>query len=245
MTGKAYRAPPIFEAIIEIRLKEPRSLKAVDKATRRLKPQYESAQEDQEVQVQVRLEAGKITPLAGEPVPIRRFMSNDQVNRCTIDPRKFHWSRFAPYEGWDNFRDRVIEDLRTILKGERFAALSRIGVRFRNRLDIEPDGTDVCRYEDYLAINLNLPPILDPLDNYQWRIEKIMRPSNLRVVLVSGIVPPELPNTNAFLLDIDVSEEIDLPNNIERLVEKLEEMRKLKNAVFEASITSLARKSFE
>ena len=58
-------------------------------------------------------------------------------------------------------------------------------------------------------------------------------------------VPPELPATNAFLLDIDVSEETDLPINFEQLVEKLEQMRNLKNDVFEASITSLARKSFE
>ena len=246
VTEKAYRAPPIFEAIIEIRFQEPRSLKALEKAARRIKSRYETAQNDQEVEVQVRLEAaGVITPQISKPTPIRRFASNDQADRCTINPKRFHWSRFAPYEGWDIFRDRVVEDLGAMLKGERLPALTRIGVRFRNRLDVKDEGNGICRYEDHLSINLSLPPLLDPLDMYQWRVEKTMRPSNLRLVLMSGIVPPELPATNAFLLDIDVSEETDLPINFEQLVEKLEQMRNLKNDVFEASITPLARKSFE
>jgi uncharacterized protein (TIGR04255 family) len=57
-------------------------------------------------------------------------------------------------------------------------------------------------------------------------------------------MPPELPFTTAFLLDIDVAATANLPKDWAGLLEKLAEMRTLKNDIFEAAISNKARKGF-
>jgi uncharacterized protein (TIGR04255 family) len=55
---------------------------------------------------------------------------------------------------------------------------------------------------------------------------------------------PAIPETVAILLDIDVYMLEDLPNTVTALEQKLEDLRNLKNKIFEICITDKARESF-
>jgi uncharacterized protein (TIGR04255 family) len=239
-----YAAPPIIEAVVELRLKAPLATAAVAKMAKRYVSAYDQHQETGEVDFRVRLEGGKVEPTVSAPRPVHLFSSRDQTDRLRIETTKLHWSKFPPYEGWPEFLERIVRDTDRLPKGMSFPALERIGVRYRNRIDVPGDPGHIFRYEEYLSVNIDLPPLLDPNNAYAWRIEKLFSDRNLGATVMSGLMQPELPDTIAVLLDIDVGAKDDLPSSKDDLVEKLNAMRILKNQIFEACVTDKARASF-
>lgn len=63
--------------------------------------------------------------------------------------------------------------------------------------------------------------------------------------ITSSIADPIVPNTQAFLLDIDVFKEEDLPLSGGKLWETIDKVRAKKNRIFEACITQKTRELFE
>ena len=240
-----YPAPPIIDAIIEFRLKNLFSPREQALIVKSLKSGYEKDDEAGEVEVQVSIEQGKIESKTGAEKRVHILSNFDQTDFCRVEVSKLHWSRLPPYEGWLEFQSRVVRDLDKLPKKVGLPTLERIGVRYRNRIDVPAGDNDICRYEDYLLVNIGLPPMLDPHDGYQWKIEKIFRDQGIGATIQSGVMPSELPKTVAVLLDIDVYVIADLPNRRDDLMEKLEEMHVLKNKIFEACVTDRARDSFQ
>jgi uncharacterized protein (TIGR04255 family) len=240
-----YPAPPIIDSIIEFRLKNPLSQREQALIVKSLRSGYDKDDDASEVEVQVRIEHGKIESTTGPPKLVHVLSNLDQTDFCRVEVSKLHWSRLPPYEGWLAFQSRVIRDLDKLPKKVGLPTLERIGVRFRNRIDVPAGENDICRYEDYLLVNIGLPPLLDPHDGYQWKIEKLFRDRGIGATIHSGIMPSELPKTLAVLLDIDVYVLADLPNRRDDLMEKLEEIHVLKNEIFEACVTPKARDSFQ
>lgn len=242
--SQSYPAPPIIAAIVELRLKTPFNKPEQDRVVKAIKSDYPRHEDLSEVDVQVRIEEGKIKARTGSAKPIHILSNNDQNDFCRIEASKLHWSQLPPYEGWPIFETRIFRDLQKLPMKIGFPSLERIGVRYRNRIDVPVNNDDICRYEDYLSVNLQLPTLLDPHDGYQWKIEKHFGDRTISATILSGIMPSELPKTMAVLLDVDVYAIDNLPRDRDELAERLGKMRILKNEIFEACVTDAARASF-
>ncbi|MCY1670169.1 TIGR04255 family protein [Novosphingobium sp. SL115] len=243
--SQPYPAPPIIDAIVELRLKAPLDKREQERVVKAFKPFYDRHQETSEVDVQVKIEEGNIEAQTGPAKAVHILSNDDQNDFCRVEESKLHWSRLPPYEGWACFEDRIFRDLKKMPKKIGIPSLERLGVRYRNRVDVPVDDDGICRYEDYVSVNLQLPTLLDPHDGYQWKIEKHFRDRGISATVMSGIMPSELPKTMAVLLDVDVYVIGDLPKDRDNLSNKLEEMRALKNEIFEACVTDKARASFQ
>ncbi|HEY6813944.1 MAG TPA: TIGR04255 family protein [Croceibacterium sp.] len=241
-----YPSPPIIDAIIELRLRDTVSEGLLTKAAKAVAKNYAHHVVEQEVDVSVRFDPNGVSPEIGEPRGLHRLSSADETDRAQVSTKIFNWSRLPPYECWEDLENRFVRDLERIERAlKKLPRFERFGVRYRNRIDVPVGDDRVGRYEDYLNVKLDLLPMLDPLNAYQWRIDKDFADRGLSAIVQSGTLRPELPMTTPVLLDIDIAATKDLPIGQDKIVERLRDMRLLKNEIFEASITPLARQSFK
>jgi uncharacterized protein (TIGR04255 family) len=217
-TSSPYPSPPIFDAVIELRFTQSLSSNELDSFAKSLRSFYDQYEEGAEVDVQVLFNDGSVEPKVSEPRPVRSLNSIDQTDRCRLEGNKFSWSRLAPYEGWEPFESRALRDISKLPKKFSFRSMERIGVRYRNRIDVPLNDDHIGAYEEYLAVNLRLPELLDPTIGYAWRIDHVFNDRKINAMVASSVVPPE---------------------------DKLNDLRSTKNEIFEACVTDLARESFK
>lgn len=239
-SAPAYTAPPIIEAVVQLLFVEPLSNGVYRKLIKKMKRSYANHLDIQNINAKIDFPKRSAT---FDEQPQTKLSSDDEADIFIIQRNALTWSRLAPYQGWAHLISRVRADLEDAHGTTGHRKLGRIGVRYINRIDV-PQENDVVRYEDYLAININLPSYLSVIDNYAWRFERDFPGQSLRAIVQSAIVEPEIPDCGAFLLDIDIVALSDLPAKLDHISSKLEEMRALKNDIFEVSITDRARARF-
>ena len=122
--------------------------------------------------------------------------------------------------------------------------LSRIGVRYINRIDVPSDAADRVRLEDYLTIYPQMPNG-PPMLGYIMQVLRDVGEDNCRLIINSGSVVSPLIGFVSFLLDLDVFRENDLPRRDEELWKFIDRMREHKNQIFESCITQQARTIFD
>jgi len=239
MSGQPYAKPPIIEVVVEFRFADPLKNAVFKKLVRRLRAPYPSRVEQHTRQAQIDFQNAQAD--FTDPVPQTVLTSNDEADRLTVRPDMVIWSRLAPYDGWDAFYPRIERDLQVAHEAIGFRKFSRLGLRTINRIDVPFDTDLLARYEDYFTINITAP--WEALDHYHWRVERKDPKDGITTIMQSGTVQPEVPNTAAFLLDIDVITDA-VPNKIDEILEKLSYLRGIKNSLFEAAITDKARATF-
>lgn len=243
--GPPYQSPPIFECVMELRFRDGALTKFAEKAARKVASSYDHSHTDHLVNFEVLVVNGGVKTNSSKPTPVIKLTSKDQTDVCTVLNDKLYWSRLAPYKGWDEFAGRIQRDLLAMKRDVGQRSLERIGLRYRNRIDVPVElSTQICRYEDYLKVKIDLPNLLDPSNGFEWRVKKEFPALGLTAYIMSGVMEPVLPMMGAFLLDIDISAQVDETVKHADIVGTLVKMRELKNDIFERSITDIARESF-
>jgi len=227
-----------MEAVIQISFSEMQSDGALRKLVQKLKRDYANVVPTENVNTTINFQN---RTAAFDASPQTRLSSHDEADVLVVSAQALTWSRLAPYEGWENLFNRVERELREAVAVSGYRKIARIGVRYVNRLDVPFTGPSVL-YEDYLTINLTIPEAWPAIENYAWRFERQF--GSLYAIVQSAIIAPEIPNTGAFLLDIDVVDQHNPPAKLEDVLTRLQEMRQLKNEIFESSITDKARDQF-
>ena len=243
--GPPYPSPPIFECVMELRFRDASHADFAEKAARKISDSYDHSHTEHLVNFEVLIVNGGVKTNGSKPTPVIKLTSNDQTDACTVLNDKVYWSRLAPYKGWDEFAGRIQRDLTAMKRVVGQRSLERVGLRYRNRIDVPVEQpTQICRYENYLRVKIDLPSLLDPSNGFEWRVKKEFPALGLTAYIMSGVMEPVLPMMGAFLLDIDISAQVDETVNRADIVGTLVKMRDLKNDIFERSITDVARESF-
>ncbi|WP_426263009.1 TIGR04255 family protein [Sphingomonas sp. PWP1-2] len=239
----AYSRPPILEAVVEIRYADQANLSRVAKASDRIAKRYDTVTAEQ--QVEATMNFGERSAEFREVSPLYRHTSLDQVDVVALRNGSVIWSRLAPYSGWAEIRARVSTEMDLLHKGWGARSISRLGLRYINRLDVPRSDDSLFHNEHYLNYRLEVGPLLDPQNGYQWLTRRVHADrAGLVSIVQSAVIEPEIPETMAFTFDIDVSADVDVPQKHDDILTKLDEMRQLKNEIFEAGITPLARRAF-
>jgi uncharacterized protein (TIGR04255 family) len=143
-----YPRPPIVEAVIELRWEADLPRKILDRASRRLQGKFPVEEELTEFTIEVKLPSSTVkTAFHG----LKR-QSLDRTDICILRPGTFSRSRLPPYPGWDGFRATAHEEWETIRRLLPRPGVSRIGVRYINRIDIPVEGDPEIHNEDYISI---------------------------------------------------------------------------------------------
>lgn len=237
-----YSRSPLTEAVIDIRVALP------DTITLERLAQIRAGQEDSYptrhnaifVQGQLSVDPD-VSPATGSRTHTGyRFVSQDerQVIQARLDG--FTFSRLAPYESWESFRD---EGQRWWLRYRELTqpkTIQRVAVRYINRLDLPLPLND---FKDYLRTVPEVSPDMPQgLDGYFMQL-RLPQPDLKATLLLNEalIPPPPTPQTVSVLLDIDLFREVDPLQDEMELWAYFEQLRLRKNDIFEACITDAMR----
>jgi uncharacterized protein (TIGR04255 family) len=239
---KTYGAPPIVEAVVEVRFSSPVARKKMDQATKRLTHFYavRTDMKNRTVQFNVAAKVADFTDVGD----IFKVSSAQESESATIGENSITFSQLAPYPGWDVFSARIYRDIESVKKILPFGSINRVGMRYINRIDLAA-GLKQGFPSDFIQIKLGLPKaygknIVHAAIGCQFDIGD----DPLRVILNTGFADSPIPGLKSMVLDLDIIAENRPPADVKGLFAILSEMRDLKNELFESSITETARKRF-
>lgn len=237
-----YARPPITEAVVEFRLFAPLENDLIRKIGQAFDAHYPRSEEIQEIEVQLG-PAGALTRRSGF-IGVKRtnFDANEIV---TIKPESLNIAQLAPYPRWDVFIERVKRDWKIWRGKTDYRDLSRIGVRFINRIDIpRHEGGEEFVPKDYLVAAPAIPQAFASVKGYQMNVLVRSDELNSDITLNTGTVESPLLKHNSLLLDIDIGRVDELPKREDGIFSFLDAVRDEKNRLFEACLTDRARELF-
>lgn len=236
-----YNRAPIIEAVIEIRFEEAVSPDKSAAAVKLLKENYFF--EEQEVQVQAAFDAASST-LNQHVQESPRLVTLDRADIVVLRPLGLLVSRLAPYPGWETFYTRIRRDYAALQKATGNRRWSRVGLRFINRFDVPQDQWIGRPVSDFVGVYPTMPRLgEESMDTagFTAQVEVALDKDGTKVRITSAQVEPPVPNTGAFILDIDVIRDVELPRREDHLWTMVERMREHKNHVFEKCLTPFSR----
>jgi len=240
-----YKRPPILEAVIGITFAQALDDKTLARADERLGKHYPAHEDLHNASVSVNLNIGddrRVLTSAADSTVLHghKRMSPGMDELVILMPNSFTVSQLAPYRGWADFVARFERDFHAYVGRQKARQISRIGLRYINRVDIPISG-DIVLHEEYLNFFPRVPDALGAIAGYGMQVafgaESIGGFSTLRSAPVES---PTLGHAS-FMLDIDVYKTSELPMHEAPLCALLEQMRLEKNRIFEACITPRAR----
>lgn len=233
-----YRKPPITESVVEFRISDQISFETIKKQANKFKRNY--TQESQTIEFKGEMsEKG----FSGRQEPIGlRFATKDELEILLINKGNIVVSQLAPYPGWEIFSKRILRDFEMFSTVFGRRKLSRIGVRYINRLDIPLETITV---EDYLNVTPRIPAFGQKVGrSFALQSTQDLEDGRFGVTIQSATVDSPVPAAMSLLLDVDLFSDSDLPMRTDNIATLLAEMRDIKNRIFETSITDQARKLF-
>lgn len=243
-SDRHYPKAPITEAVIDLRVQLPAGfatddLKKVHLGEEKRYPTVEGLQAGiGQMQFRPSISASARAKHIGF-----MFKSADDKQLYQAQTNGFTVSRLAPYQTWSQFcgeTRRLWSIYRAVAKP---AKVLRIALRYINRIDIPSPVADL---KDYLRTSPEVSPDLpQALSAYFMNLTFPVAEAQCEVRITQTIVAPEVPNIIPVLLDIDSYRTLDLPSDSDDLWPIFEQLRHIKNNVFEACITDNSRKLFQ
>ncbi|MEO6613630.1 MAG: TIGR04255 family protein [Chitinophagaceae bacterium] len=180
-------------------------------------------------------QVGKTTNLLGY------MFSNIQGNRKVqfrLDGYTFNMLR--PYSHWDEFSSLAFTYLKKYLSLAKPLAITRIGLRYINRIDLPFDNQ---QFENYIKYLPQVPAGLPKKYEKYFLQMQIPAEDGLSKAVISQTFEQEKAGRIPFIIDIDVFQtERQKPSD--NLLEKFNSLRILKNRIFEDLVTDNCKKMF-
>jgi uncharacterized protein (TIGR04255 family) len=246
MMEQPYKQPPITEAVIELRFAAPIDPGDIAKVSTDLKSFYPQQQPITDVRVHLNLPSGPQIVTTAHHIETHgiRLSTDDQTQLVLVWPQTFVCSQLALYPGWDVFFERFCRDWSVWKRTLGYRRITRIGVRYINRIDI-PATAPLVQHEEYLNIYPQVPDIIQSLTAYNVVTQSVLSEIGCMLTLNSSSAPSPLLGHAAFIVDQDIFKEGDLPQNDDSIYALLNHIRAKKNEVFEACIKPRARELFK
>jgi uncharacterized protein (TIGR04255 family) len=160
-----------------------------------------------------------------------KLHSNNNLHIAQFNKEAFVFSRLKPYENWEQLSGEALRLLVIYYELLKPTQVTRIGLRFINRIAVKQEKVELADYYKY-------PP--EPLKELDWTLagylhHDVMKvpETEYRVNLIKTVqIVPEV----GLILDIDVFTQNPFEYDEERIKRCLEEMRWVKNKVFFCSL---------
>ena len=240
MDRKHYSNAPITEAILDLRVNPPDDLRLQDIMRSMQGEQAAYPEVHNRMVAHGRVEVGEsISAAATQRQTGYVLTSADQQQVVQIRLDGFSFSRLAPYENWESFRDEGRRLWTRYREQTPLAAVVRIALRYVNRFDLPETKVEL---KDFFRTGPEVSPDLtQPLSNFFLRL--VIPQDDLKGTLLINqtMVPPVREGCLSVVLDIDLFRDADIPDTEESIWSLFELLRERKNQVFEACITDRIR----
>jgi len=239
---KHYAKAPIVEAAIDLRCKfsEEQSLDKLERVRQLLVSDYP-------IKEDLILLKAQITPSTGltseQKIAGFRLLTPERTKIAGIGLEGFTFSWLAPYDRWEALRDEAFRVWALYASVTNPVNISRVGVRFINRLDVPSSNGAGVELDQYLRTAPRIAPELpQQLESFFLRFQILIagEPAANLTITETAMVPLT-PNVVSILLDIDAFVQ-GLEAKPEAAWQIIERLRDEKNLAFESCITDATRK---
>lgn len=229
--------------MVELRFAEKVSKEIIDKTASKLKKNY--VYQEPLTEHSFMFEVGKATHQTIVEFEGHKLSSLDRTEIILVKTNAFSSSQLAPYVGWDHFVARAKREWASVRAAIGPKKLSRVGVRFINRIDVPGALKIEIDPSDYVSASPSLPRLnWKPLKRYLMQVARPEESARAGITINTGTIQSPLVGYLSILLDIDVFRESDIPGDEESLWMMIENFRNDKNEIFESSITDASRALF-
>ncbi len=241
---------PISEAVLDIRLaaEGAPTFADLDRFVQAVKADYPHAKKVGAVRAELRADLG-----ASEALQITQTASAEPFGyQCISEDRKqivqpqvngFVFSRLRPYDRWSTYKAEARRLFECYVSEFGKRTMRRVAVRTINRLDIP--GTQID-FKDWIRTGPEISPALPQgLTRFFMQVHQPYDDLKAQCIINETLVPAEVPNTVAVVLDIDLFREVDIPQDPEILWSLFDELRNKKNEIFLGCITDRMKEAFK
>lgn len=154
----------------------------------------------------------------------------------------FAFSKLKPYENWDAFHSEAREIWYNYLEITKPKRISRISLRYINRIEIPMPMKD---FNEYLLTNPQIAPGLpQALCGLFMRLEIREPVLDATGIVILAVDNPILPEKLPLIFDVDVMRKASYVDNLDGIWGDFENLRKFKNEIFFRSLTERAKELF-
>lgn len=235
-----YSRAPITEAILDIEVEAMETVVASSLSICQdtVQADYPTRRELKTTVAEIELGASGAKSLASRNLGFA-FVSPDGKQLFQVRTNGFTANRLAPYIGWDTFSREARRLWNVYWKVARPVRVTRIALRYINRIDISFPMVDM---KDYFRTSPEVAPGLPQLmAGFFMQVLLPLEDASAFVNIVQTIVKPVEPGSTSVILDLDLFRTADLPEADDALWGLFESLRDKKNTVFESCITDKTR----
>lgn len=244
-THRVLSKPPITEALIDIRIEPEGDVEAstfcVDPT--RLPGEFVAREEQQLFQGRFAVHEGSLVPPETADLGVRGYIykSRDGFDIGQFRVDGFTYNRLAPYTGWESVRTLALDLWQFYRELAGQAQASRIALRYINRMGLHGE-TD-------LELWLSSPPrapteVPGTLAGFLTRTQTQEPDEGWCSNVVTTLEGTPGSEISAIILDIDVYKATVEASEAEAVGDVLDELRKMKNALFFGLITQRAAQEY-
>ncbi|MCH7229058.1 TIGR04255 family protein [Haloferula sp. A504] len=241
--------PPIVEAVVDIDCDLPPGLDfaMVEEAMGdALKDHYPVRRKRLVHEAKMDLKEGEQPKLtARHGLAAVQFVAEDEKQIVQARPAGFSFNRLGPYGSFDEYLPEIERCWAVFVEVVRPVQVRKLGLRYINRIPI-PLEHGTVNLADYLRVSPNLPEGsgLQFADFFhQHRAGDPKTGNKVNIILASQ---PQDDGCLPLLLDIEVFRDERLePAPLEKWRESIEQLRSLKNHIFEHSLTQKCLNLFQ
>jgi len=235
-----YSRAPITEAVIELHVALPQEATLAALAGMQINIGADYPSQETLFVVQGEMTVGASVGATASQTQIGfGYASSDrqQVIQARLDG--FSFSRLAPYERWELFRNEAKRLWKIYQTATNPTAINRLAVRYVNRLDLPLPIKD---FKDYLRVFPQVPSDLSESLNGYFMQLRIPKPEvEATLLLNQAIIPPSSDSVVSVLLDIDLFRVCNISIEETTFWDILENLHEKMDQIFESCITDEVR----
>lgn len=236
---RTYRKPPVVEAVCEFRFTSTQAwdLTIPGLLFKEVGDAFPILEQSAVIQVAIN---PSVPPVAvTPPQPSVRFLTPEQTELIQVAPFMLSIHQLRPYSNWEHFKARIAEVLDKYSELAHIEGLSRVGLRYVNRVELPPGQHEL---DDYFRV---MPRVPEPVPQiFQTFLAQIEIPyganpqlpeSSLRITF--GTALPEQEGHFAFILDLDMFSPDIAPPSIAGVPRWLDTAHERIEQAFDAAFT--------
>jgi len=243
----AYTNAPITEAVIEIRVLASEkvsahalraSIKSIDPGFTALEPIVKLTGEIAIGPAATQVESSAVSQqLMGFQIE-----NAEKKERICFTTESFSFHRLAPYEKWAKFAGDAQKFWGTYREIAKVSAISRIGVRYINRVNVPADASELGKF--FLVQPMVPVANLGTTEKQFFQIISRIDELKAQSILNFAVLPPTEAGKTSVIIDIDLSRTPNSTLDDDAIWKTLLALRNKKNEIFESCLTDEARRMF-
>jgi uncharacterized protein (TIGR04255 family) len=228
---KRYKSPPIKEAIFTVAFKEPLSDEIIDSFKDKPFIKSKFVFETQRPGVVIKISDNSDTKVSHRE---SGYLLKGENTLLRVNPTQISYHILSKYDSWET----AIEEMNNIWNEFKTASpsptINQIAVRYINQI-LLPTGSNVIEYFKLLP---SVPQGFGTkINNFFLQINTTDIENKLNGVITETFLPPNQTEGVSFLLDINVSKNIQCLPDSQEIWETFDKIRTFKNKLFVSCIT--------